>query len=124
MEGLLAWAANVVRKGGGQDNEQDIPLIFTQDQQRYVLDWDHKAYFLGRSIHDLQLKLPPSDISQCLPDLHAHSLASNAAPVLQLNFHIHEDPGSGSQTPYDFQATREKIRLNAELPSLYVISVV
>ncbi|KAM1386830.1 hypothetical protein PS1_033247 [Malus domestica] len=53
-----------------------------------------------------------------------HSLTSNAAPVLQLNFHIHEDPGSGSQTPYDFQATREKIRLNAKLPFLYVISVV
>ncbi|XP_048435019.1 chromosome partition protein Smc-like [Pyrus x bretschneideri] len=87
MAGLLAWAADVVGGGGGQDNEQDIPLIFTQDQQRYVLDLDHKASSLGRSIHDLRLRLPPSDISQRLPDLHAHSLASNAALALQLNSH-------------------------------------
>ncbi|CAN6571811.1 unnamed protein product [Malus baccata var. baccata] len=87
MAGLLAWAADVVGGGGGQDNEQDIPLIFTQEQQRYVLDLDHKASSLGRSIHDLRLRLPPSDISQRLPDLHAHSLASNAALALQLNSH-------------------------------------
>ncbi|KAM1076380.1 hypothetical protein ACFX19_024321 [Malus domestica] len=87
MAGLLAWAADVVGGGGGQDNEQDIPLIFTQEQQRYVLDLDHKASSLGRSIQDLRLRLPPSDISQRLPDLHAHSLASNAALALQLNSH-------------------------------------
>ncbi|KAM1954448.1 hypothetical protein EV1_023620 [Malus domestica] len=65
MARLLAWAAD----------------------QKCVLDLDHKASSLGRSIHDLRLRLPPSDISQRLPDLHAHSLASNAALALQLNSH-------------------------------------
>ncbi|CAN6702268.1 unnamed protein product [Malus baccata var. baccata] len=87
MAGLLAWAADVVGGGGGQDNEEDIPLIFTQEQQKYVLDLNSKASSLSRSIHDLRLRLPPSDISQRLPDLHAHSLASNAALALQLNAH-------------------------------------
>ncbi|CAN6574532.1 unnamed protein product [Malus baccata var. baccata] len=87
MAGLLAWAADVVGGGGGQDNEEDIPLIFTQEQQKYVLDLNRKASSLSRSIHDLRLRLPPSDISQRLPDLHAHSLASNAALALQLNAH-------------------------------------
>ncbi|KAJ0865776.1 hypothetical protein HanRHA438_Chr12g0544231 [Helianthus annuus] len=33
----------------------------------------------------LQQRIPPPDISQCFPDLHAHSLASIAALALQLN---------------------------------------
>ncbi|KAL6287607.1 hypothetical protein ACE6H2_011997 [Prunus campanulata] len=91
MAGLLAWAADVVGGGGGQGNEEDgsnsIPLIFTPEQQKYALDLDHKATSLSRSIQDLRLRLPPSDISQRLPDLHAHSVASNAALALQLNAH-------------------------------------
>lgn len=93
MAGLLAWAADVVRKTGVSDDEQDdvaldsIPLIFTPQQQKYVRDLDQKANSLTRSIQDLRLRLPPPDISQRLPHLHAHSLASNAALALQLNAH-------------------------------------
>ncbi|XP_074326402.1 uncharacterized protein LOC141664365 [Apium graveolens] len=93
MAGLLAWAADVVRKTGASDEEQDdvaldsIPLIFTPDQQKYVRDLDQKANSLTRSIQDLRLRLPPPDISQRLPHLHAHSIASNAALALQLNAH-------------------------------------
>ncbi|CAK9185930.1 unnamed protein product [Ilex paraguariensis] len=90
MAGLLAWAADVVG-GGGQSNEEDnpdsIPLILTPDQQNYVRELDRKAASLSRSIQDLRLRLPPPDISQRLPHLHAHSLASNAALTLQLNAH-------------------------------------
>lgn len=86
MAGLLAWA---VGGGGGKEAEDDsmIPILFSQDQQRYVNELDHKATSLRRSIHDLRLRLPPQDISQSLPHLHAHSLASNAALALQLNSH-------------------------------------
>ncbi|XP_050382532.1 uncharacterized protein LOC126799376 [Argentina anserina] len=91
MAGLLAWAADVVGAGGGQGDEDDnptsIPLIFTPEQQKYAIDLDSKAASLSRSIHDLRLRIPPTDISQRLPHLHAHSLASNAALALQLNAH-------------------------------------
>lgn len=92
MAGLLAWAADVVGGGGGDRfNEEDdldsIPLIFTPDQQAYVQELNRKATSLNRSIQDLRLRLPPPDISQRLPDLHAHSLASNNALTLQLNAH-------------------------------------
>ncbi|KAK9272457.1 hypothetical protein L1049_002830 [Liquidambar formosana] len=90
MAGLLAWAADVVG-GGGQSNEDDdpnaIPLIFTPEQQKYARELDWKAASLSRSIQDLRLRIPPPDISQRLPHLHAHSVASNAALALQLNAH-------------------------------------
>ncbi|GER38949.1 protein HIRA [Striga asiatica] len=41
--------------------------------------------FSYRLIQDLLLRLPPPDISQRLPDLHAHPLASNNGLSLQLN---------------------------------------
>ncbi|XP_009605805.1 uncharacterized protein [Nicotiana tomentosiformis] len=90
MAGLLAWAADVV--GGGQSNDEDnnpnsIPLIFTPEQQTYLQDLNRKATSLSRTIQDLRLRLPPPDISQRLPHLHAHSLASNNALALQLNAH-------------------------------------
>ncbi|KAF3643443.1 putative Trichome birefringence-like 21 [Capsicum annuum] len=90
MAGLLAWAADVV--GGGKSNEEDdnpnsIPLIFTPQQQSYLIDLDRKATSLTRTIQDLRLRLPPPDISERLPHLHAHSLASNNALALQLNAH-------------------------------------
>ncbi|XP_057525357.1 uncharacterized protein LOC130804781 [Amaranthus tricolor] len=91
MAGLLAWAADVV--GGnetGTDNSDDptsIPLILTPQQQQYLDELNRKASSLTRSIQDLRLRIPPSDISQRLPHLHAHSLASNAALTLQLNSH-------------------------------------
>ncbi|GMY24455.1 hypothetical protein FCV25MIE_19697 [Fagus crenata] len=91
MAGLLAWAADVVKASGAQSNEEDdpnsIPLVFTAEQQNYAQELNRKAASLSRSIHDLRLRLPPPDISQRLPHLHAHSLASNAALALQLNSH-------------------------------------
>ncbi|PIA63421.1 hypothetical protein AQUCO_00201038v1 [Aquilegia coerulea] len=90
MAGLLAWAADVV--GGNHSNDEDennqFPtVIFTPEQQIYVRELDQKANSLRRSIQDLRLRIPPPDISQRLPHLHAHSLASNAALALQLNAH-------------------------------------
>uniref|UniRef100_A0A2P2IXU4 Uncharacterized protein MANES_02G065100 n=2 Tax=Rhizophora mucronata TaxID=61149 RepID=A0A2P2IXU4_RHIMU len=89
MAGLLAWAADVVGgHGGGQINEEDdIPIAFTEEQHKYVQELDRKAAYLSRSIQDLRLRLPPPDISQRLPHILAHSLASNAALTLQLNAH-------------------------------------
>ncbi|XP_010492442.1 PREDICTED: uncharacterized protein LOC104769836 [Camelina sativa] len=89
MAGLLAWAADVVGKNGkeGDDEKDRIPLVFTEEQQRYVDELGRKATTLSRSIHDLRLRLPPPDISQRLPHLLAHSLASNAALTLQLDSH-------------------------------------
>ncbi|KAI3500591.1 hypothetical protein L1887_36415 [Cichorium endivia] len=91
MAGLLAWAADVVRAGGGATSEEDesdsIPLIFNPEQEKYVRELNVKAAALSRSVQDLRQRIPPSDISQRLPDLHAHSLASNAALALQLNAH-------------------------------------
>ncbi|KAK7381137.1 hypothetical protein VNO78_33663 [Psophocarpus tetragonolobus] len=87
MAGLLAWAVG----GGGGGKEADdgspIPIIYSDDQRKYVNELDQKAVSLRRTIHDLRLRLPPQDISQSLPHLHAHSLASNAALALQLNSH-------------------------------------
>ncbi|KAK6129092.1 hypothetical protein DH2020_037165 [Rehmannia glutinosa] len=92
MAGLLAWAADVVGGGGsgrsdGENDIDSIPLIFTPEQLTYVQELDRKSASLNRSIQDLRLRLPPPDISQRLPDLHAHSLASNNALALQLNAH-------------------------------------
>ncbi|CAH8364674.1 unnamed protein product [Eruca vesicaria subsp. sativa] len=89
MAGLLAWAADVVGKNGkdGDDEKDPIPLVFTEEQQRYVDELSRKATTLSRSIQDLRLRLPPPDISQRLPHLLAHSLASNAALALQLDSH-------------------------------------
>ncbi|XP_057948156.1 uncharacterized protein LOC131143804 [Malania oleifera] len=90
MAGLLAWAADVVG-GGGQGGEEDdndrIPVVFTPEQEKYARELVNKAASLSRSIQDLRMRLPPPDISQRLPHLHAHSLASNAALALQLNSH-------------------------------------
>lgn len=91
MAGLLAWAADVVGGGGGQSNGENesisIPIIFTDEQRKYVQELDQKVASLSRAIQDLRLRLPPPDISQRLPHLHAHSIASNAALALQLNSH-------------------------------------
>lgn len=104
MAGLLAWAADVVGKNGkdGGDEKDPIPLVFTEEQQKYVDELGRKATTLSRSIQDLRLRLPPPDISQRLPHLLAHSLASNAALALQLDSH---------------SATREQV-----VPSVSLIS--
>jgi hypothetical protein len=89
MAGLLAWAADVVgAHGNNHELEEDrIPIVFTDDQQKYVQELDSKASSLSRSIQGLRLRLPSPDISQRLPHILAHSLASNAALALQLNAH-------------------------------------
>ncbi|KAF5749949.1 leucine-rich repeat-containing protein [Tripterygium wilfordii] len=101
MAGLLAWAADVVKAHGGQSDEEadKIPLIFTEEQQKYAQELHQKATSLSRSIQDLRLRLPSPDISQRLPHLHAHSLAYNNALALQLNSH---------------SSTREQAHLRAE----------
>ncbi|XP_031279347.1 unconventional myosin-XVIIIa [Pistacia vera] len=90
MAGLFAWAADVVgahKDDEHQDSNYSIPILFTPEQQNYVQQLDRKAASLSRSIQDLRLRLPPPDIAQRLPHIHAHSLASNAALALQLNSH-------------------------------------
>ncbi|XP_021760048.1 centrosomal protein of 164 kDa-like [Chenopodium quinoa] len=91
MAGLLAWAADVVgaNESGSDvsDDPSSIPLILTPQQQQYLNELNQKSTSLTRSIQDLRIRLPPSDIAQRLPHLHAHSLASNAALTLQLNSH-------------------------------------
>ncbi|KAH0453636.1 hypothetical protein IEQ34_017960 [Dendrobium chrysotoxum] len=92
MAGLLAWAADVVG-GSGTGNEDDndeigLPLlVFTPEQQQRALELDRAAAALHRSIKDLRLRIPPEHISQRLPHLHAHTMASSAALALQLNAH-------------------------------------
>lgn len=90
MVGLLAWAADVVGGNGGSESateDSSIPILFSDSQKTYVRELDSKTNSLQRSIQDLRLRLPPPDISQRLPHLHAHSLASNNALALQLNAH-------------------------------------
>lgn len=90
MAGLLAWAADVVGGNGGSESateDSSIPILFSDSQKTYVRELDSKTNSLQRSIQDLRLRLPPPEISQRLPHLHAHSLASNNALALQLNSH-------------------------------------
>ncbi|XP_038970810.1 uncharacterized protein LOC113462064 [Phoenix dactylifera] len=82
------WEADVVGGSGqGGEEEERLPVVFTPEQQQYALELDQKAASLRRSIQDLRLRIPPAHISQRLPHLHAHTLASNAALALQLNSH-------------------------------------
>lgn len=91
MAGLLAWAADVVAGAGqaagdGEDGRLD-PVVFTSEQRDRAAELEWRAAALRRSIHDLRLRIPPDHISQRLPHLHAHSLASSAALELQMNAH-------------------------------------
>lgn len=119
MAGLIAWAADVVG-GGGQSNDEDdansIPIVFSPDQLNYVRELDGKAASLRRIIQDLRLRIPPSDISQRLPHLHAHSLASNADLALQLNSHsaTRQQAQLRAETLQEENAAYEKAILNCE----------
>lgn len=119
MAGLIAWAADVVG-GGGQSNDEDdsnsIPIVFSPDQLNYVRELDGKAASLRRTIQDLRLRIPPSDISQRLPHLHAHSLASNADLALQLNSHsaTRQQAQLRAETLQEENAAYEKAILNCE----------
>ncbi|KAG6741938.1 hypothetical protein POTOM_055218 [Populus tomentosa] len=118
MAGLLAWAADVVgAHGNNHELEEDrIPIVFTDDQQKYVQELDSKASSLSRTIQDLRLRLPPPDISQRLPHLLAHSIASNAALALQLNAHsaTKEQAQLREVTLQEENAEYEKAILNCE----------
>ncbi|KAI6670484.1 hypothetical protein NL676_005369 [Syzygium grande] len=119
MAGLLAWAADVVVGGGasdGEDERDSIPALFTEEQRRYARELDRKAAALGRSIQDLRGRIPPQDIAQRLPHLHAHSLASNAALALQLNSHstTREQTQLREVTLQEENAAYEKAILNCE----------
>ncbi|KAL1338417.1 hypothetical protein AAHE18_10G209600 [Arachis hypogaea] len=117
MAGLLAWAADVVGGGGGSGGEEEsIPLVLSEQQSKYVQELDHKATSLRRSIQDLRQRLPPQDISQSLPHLHAHSLASNAALALQLNSHsaTRQQAQLREVTLKEENAAYEKAILNCE----------
>ncbi|XP_056175888.1 uncharacterized protein LOC115674111 isoform X2 [Syzygium oleosum] len=119
MAGLLAWAADVVVGGGasdGEDERDSIPALFTEEQRRYARELDRKAAALGRSIQDLRARIPPQDIAQRLPHLHAHSLASNAALALQLNSHstTREQTQLREVTLQEENAAYEKAILNCE----------
>ncbi|GAB2210895.1 hypothetical protein Droror1_Dr00016183 [Drosera rotundifolia] len=91
MAGLLAWAADVVGRRSTSDTDSDspssIPLIFSPEQDNYARDLDSRASSLARSIQDLRARIPPSGIAERLPELHAHSVASNAELLSQLNAH-------------------------------------
>lgn len=96
MGGLLAWAADVVGGGGATSNEGEEDegeassigaMLLSPDQEKYARELDRKSVSLSRTIQDLRQRLPPPHISQRLPHLHAHSLASNADLALQFNAH-------------------------------------
>ncbi|KAJ6421470.1 hypothetical protein OIU84_028781 [Salix udensis] len=116
--GLLAWAADVVgAHGNNHELEEDrIPIVLTDDQRKYVQELDSKVSSLSRTIHDLRLRLPPPDISQRLPHILAHSLASNADLALQLNAHsaTKEQAQLREVTLQEENAAYEKALLNCE----------
>ncbi|KAJ6369748.1 hypothetical protein OIU76_028069 [Salix suchowensis] len=118
MAGLLAWAADVVgAHGNNHELEEDrIPIVLTDDQRKYVQELDSKASSLSRTIQDLRLRLPPPDISQRLPHILAHSLASNADLALQLNAHsaTKEQAQLREVTLQEENAAYEKALLNCE----------
>ncbi|KAJ6707602.1 hypothetical protein OIU85_027918 [Salix viminalis] len=118
MAGLLAWAADVVGAHGNNHelSEDRIPIVFAEDQQKYVQELDSKASSLSRSIQDLRLRLPSPDISRRLPHILAHSLASNAALALQLNAHsaTKEQAELRKVTLQEENAAYEKAILNCE----------
>uniref|UniRef100_A0A453N818 Uncharacterized protein n=1 Tax=Aegilops tauschii subsp. strangulata TaxID=200361 RepID=A0A453N818_AEGTS len=59
----------------------------TPEQRLRAANLDARASSLRRAIQDLRARVPPPNVAQRLPHLHAHSLASSAALALQLNAH-------------------------------------
>ncbi|XP_072970085.1 uncharacterized protein [Typha angustifolia] len=116
MAGLLAWAADVVGATTDDDDKRLIPVVFTPEQQERALELDQKAASLRRSIQDLRHRIPPSHISQRLPYLHAHSVASNAALALQLNSHstTREQAQQREKTLQEENAAYEKAISNCQ----------
>ncbi|KAJ3693259.1 hypothetical protein LUZ60_008739 [Juncus effusus] len=93
MSGLLAWAADVVGAAGSTSDDDhrrisDDLVSFTPEQKLRAEELDRAAGRLRRTIQDLRLRIPPEDLAQRLPHLHADSVASTAALALQLNAHV------------------------------------
>lgn len=85
MAGLLAWAADVVGGSGIGDTDQTLHL--TPQQWQTVSGLDARAAALQHSLQQLRQRMPPSDIAQRLPHLHAASVASKSALSLELHAH-------------------------------------
>uniref|UniRef100_A0A0D9XB27 Uncharacterized protein n=1 Tax=Leersia perrieri TaxID=77586 RepID=A0A0D9XB27_9ORYZ len=91
MSGILAWAVDVVGGAATDDEADDARAVasaaMTPEQRLRAAELDARAASVRRSIQELRLRVPPPDVAQRLPHLHAHSLASSAALALQLNAH-------------------------------------
>lgn len=85
MAGLLAWAADVVVGNGSES--ADRTLHFTPQQRQAVSALDARAAALQHSLQLLRQRMPPSNIAQRLPHLHADSLASHSALALEKHAH-------------------------------------
>ncbi|KAL0751518.1 hypothetical protein Bca101_033521 [Brassica carinata] len=66
MAGLLAWAADVVGKNGkdGGDEKDRIPLVFTEEQQKYVDELGRKHSHSSFSFYPLLREL--EDVEESL----------------------------------------------------------
>lgn len=85
MAGLLAWAADVV--GGNGSSSPDRKLHLTAQQWQAVSALDARAAALQHSLQLLRQRIPPSNIAQRLPHLHADSVASHSALALEKHAH-------------------------------------
>lgn len=85
MAGLLAWAADVV--GGNGTDMADRTLHLSPQQRQAMSALDVRAAELQHSLQLLRQRMPPSDIAQRFPHLHADSLASHSTLALEKHAH-------------------------------------
>ncbi|KAG0553712.1 hypothetical protein KC19_12G033300 [Ceratodon purpureus] len=85
MAGLLAWAADVV--GGNGTDMVERTLHLTPQQRQTISALDVRAAELQHSLQLLRQRMPPSDIAQRFPHLHADSLASHSTLALEKHAH-------------------------------------
>lgn len=81
MAGLLAWAADVV--GGNGLDSPDRRLRLTPQQWQEISALDARAAALQHTLQVLRQLMPPSNIAQRFPHLHADSVASQSALALE-----------------------------------------
>lgn len=81
MAGLLAWAADVV--GGNGLDAPDRRLRLTPQQWQEISALDARAAALQHTLQVLRQRMPPSNIAQRFPHLHADSVASQSALALE-----------------------------------------
>ena len=87
MAGLLAWAADVVGGNGADMDMADRTLRLTPQQRQSISALDVRAAELQHSLQQLRQRMPPSDIAQRFPHLHADSLASHSTLALEKHAH-------------------------------------